>query len=142
MIAGSLSDYWKLTSMKRSTGERKAVRKLFAKLIGSEVSRFPKRGQRLAAPTRRGVYVIYDARGRVVHVGRTPTARGGIAQRLKDHMATASSFTRQYRPLRGDGSKLRGKYAFRCVVVESRRLRALLEAYATGQFCPDHIGLG
>ena len=75
-------------------------------------------------------------------MGATPRAAGGIAQRLQNHMQTLSSFTLNYLPLNGDGSKLRAGYSFKCVVVSSNRLRALLEAYAIGHLCPLHLGLG
>src|SRR3981189_1497793 len=47
--------------------------------------KFPPVRGRLEAPREKGVYVIYSPSGRIVHVGRTPRAKGGIAQRLKDH---------------------------------------------------------
>jgi hypothetical protein len=108
--------------------------------VRSRLRPFPLQREKLQAPNGRGVYVIYNGRGRVVHVGRTPKARGGIAQRLKDHMAAASSFTLKY--LKGKGAKLRGAYHYRCLVVANARHRALLEAYTTGRLCPAHIGLG
>ncbi len=122
------------------TPEQKTVRALFTELTRSPLQTFPVLRGRLHAPDRQGVYVIYDPRGKAAHVGRTPRAKHGIAQRLRDHMSARSSFTIQY--LKGDGSKLRGKYKFRCLVVKERRRRALLEAYATGHLCPAHIGLG
>ena len=73
--------------------------------------------EELDAPSGLGVYVIYDPRGKVAHVGRTPRAAGGIAQRLRNHMAGASSFTKG--KLKGDGSKLRGKYKYRCIEVRA-----------------------
>ena len=126
--------------MKRGSHEHRTIKRLLAELLRGTRRPFPLQRERLQAPNGRGVYVIYNGRGIVVHVGRTPKARGGIAQRLKDHMAAASSFTLQY--LKGDGAKLRGKYYFRCLVVANPRHRALLEAYATGCLCPAHIGLG
>lgn len=122
------------------TREQETVRRLFAELMRSPLETFPAFGDKLHAPDRQGVYIIYDPRGRVVHVGRTPKAKRGISQRLRNHMAAASSFTNQY--LKGKGSALRSEYTFRCLVVQSPRHRALLEAYATGNLCPAHIGLG
>jgi len=122
------------------TREQETVKAFFTELMRSPLQTFPAFRRELKAPDRRGVYVIYDPRGKVVHVGRTPKAKGGIAQRLRNHMSASSSFTNQY--LKGEGSKLRGKYKFRCIVVDDRRRRALLEAYAIGQLCPTHIGLG
>src|SRR6266851_8863976 len=125
--------------MAKRTPEQKRVRALFTELLKKHKQEFPVQRRKLDAPHGRGVYVIYTRRGRVVHVGGTPRGKGGIAQRLRDHMHGASSFTAKY--LKGKGSKLRLGYAYRCLVVRKRRHRALLEAYAIGQLCPAHIGL-
>ena len=122
------------------TREQKAVRALFIKLKRSSRQTFPTPGGKLTAPSRKGVYVIYKPRGKVAHVGSTPRAKGGIAQRLRNHLAALSSFTIQY--LKRDGSKLRGKYKFSSIVIGDPRRRALVEAYAIGHLCPAHIGLG
>ncbi len=130
--------------------EPEAVKALFEELMLEPLQTFPGRYKKLDAPVQQGVYVIYDPQEQdVLHVGRTPRAKGGIAQRLRGHMGhkngkrSFSSFVRGYEPLEGDGSRLRrDKYTFRCLVVENPRLRALLEAYATGHLCPAHIGTG
>ena len=122
------------------TREQQSVRALFTQLQRAPLRTFPNYREKLEAPDRQGVYVIYSPRGRVVHVGRTPKAKRGIAQRLSNHMAAASSFAEKY--LEGQGHKLRGRYKYRCLVVNDRRVRALLEAYAIGHLCPAHIGLG
>lgn len=119
--------------------EPEIVTALFFELMQAPLQVFPVFRQSLTAPKLRGVYVIYSPRGKVVHVGRTPRAKDGIAQRLRSHMAGRSSFVERY--FAGDGSKLRGKYKFRCLVVKNPRRRALLEAYATGRLCPAHLGL-
>ena len=120
--------------------DHKRVEDLFNELMHSPLHRFPPFRGELKAPDQLGVYVIQTPRGKVAHVGRTPRAKGGIAQRLRDHMAGSSSFTIQY--LKRGGSELRGKYKFRFIVVKNPRHRALLEAYTIGQLCPDHLGLG
>ena len=127
-----------LGSMKM-TRDPATVKGLYDALLHSRRRKFPMLRAPLDAPRGKGVYVIYSPKGKVVHVGRTPKARGGLAQRLKDHMSGASSFTLRY--LKKRGAKLRGRYSFRCLVVRSARLRAYLEAYATGCLCPAHIGL-
>jgi hypothetical protein len=119
-------------------GEREKLQALFDKLMCAPKHKFPLARERLYAPTDRGVYVIYDPKGEPAHVGSTPRAKGGIRQRLNDHLAGNSSFTITH--LNKDPSKLRGEYEFQCVVVPDSRLRALLEAYAIGQLCPAHIG--
>ena len=118
----------------------RTVKAQFRALLQQPLRKFPMPGEPLDAPKLKGVYVIYDPKGKVVHVGRTPKARGGLAQRLKDHLSGASSFTLHY--LKKDGAKLRGRYRFRCLAVGDRWLRAYLEAYAIGRLCPAHIGLG
>lgn len=110
-------------------------------LIGAPRQVFPRYPGGLQASKRRGVYVIYDRRGRVAHVGRTPKAKDGIAQRLRDHMHGQSSFAVHH--LKNDGSRLwRENFEFRSIAVPSGRYRALLEAYAIGRLCPIHLGLG
>jgi hypothetical protein len=86
-----------------------------------------------------GVYVIYDPKGRVAHVGRTVRGKRGLYQRLNNHLHGKSSFV--IKALDGKGGVLRRGYKFR-IAVENSRLRAFLEAFAIGQLCPDHIGDG
>ena len=125
---------------KKMTREHERVKALFTKLERSQLETFPVPRGKLKAPDSQGVYVICDPRGEVAHVGRTHRAKGGIAQRLRNHMSGSSSFAN--RCLNGEGSKLRSKYKFRYIVAGNPRLRALLEAYAIGCLCPDHLGLG
>jgi len=125
--------------MTKESQEQKDVKNLFTELISAKPEKFPPKRQPLTAPDNRGVYVICDPTGRVVHVGGTPTGKRGIAQRLENHLSGSSSFTYVY--LKGDGSKLRDGYTFRCLPVPDARLRAFLEAYAIGHLCPAHIGL-
>jgi len=120
--------------------ERRKLEALFDELIHTRRRGFPVAGQKLDAPTQKGVYVIYSPHDLVLHVGSTPWAKKGIAQRLRDHVAGKSSFTIQY--LKGAGYKLRRRYKFCCLKVKSGRKRALLEAYAIGHLCPRHIGHG
>jgi hypothetical protein len=120
--------------------DRKIIKARFAKLKRAPLRTFPDLYEKLDAPDRPGVYVIYSPRGVVLHVGSTPKGRKGIAQRLRDHLGTRSSFTLQYKRLKQDGSRLRKGYKFRCLPVRKRRFRALLEAYAIGCLCPEHIG--
>jgi hypothetical protein len=127
-------------NQKTPEGENAIISSLFNELIRAPLKTFPARREQLAAPKQQGVYVIYSPRREVLHVGSTPKAKKGIAQRLRNHMAAQSSFVRCY--LDGDGSQLRSGYKFRCLVVEDQRFRALLEAFAIGHLCPAHIGHG
>lgn len=116
------------------------TKRFFAALVRKTAVLFPTAGQRLDASTKQGVYVILDTKNRIVHVGRTLRAKSGITQRLNNHLHAASSFTVHY--LKGNGSKLRGKYRFKYIEVRNARARALLEAYAIAKLCPKHLGLG
>ena len=122
------------------SAEHRRLQGLFGRLMRAPKVRFPEDRKRLDAPSGRGVYVIYGPRGRPMHVGGTPRAKKGIAQRLRNHLAGQSSFVNQY--LDGQPFRLRGKYQFQCLEVPNSRLRALLEAYAIGQLCPAHNGHG
>lgn len=123
-----------------SDREQKQVRTLFGQLVKAPLHLFPKAGERLSAPNERGIYIIYSPRGKIIHVGRTPSGRNGLRQRLSNHLYGASSFTIHY--LGGQGSKLRAGYKFQYLSVADDRRRALLEAYAIGSLCPSHLGLG
>ncbi len=120
--------------------ERRKILRLFGRLCRQPRYTFPAQREKLPAPHTPGVYVIYDAKSRVVHVGRTPAGRNDLHKRLNDHLCGASSFTQQY--LKGEGSQLRGVYSFQYLEVPAPRQRALLEALAIGSLCPQHLGLG
>src|SRR5262249_28862599 len=120
--------------------ERREILRLFRELCRQSRHKFPLQRVKLDAPYALGVYVIYDPTDRVVHVGRTPRAKGGLHKRLYDHLSGASSFTNEY--LNGDGSQLRGAYSYQYLEVADARKRALLEALAIGCLCPAHLGLG
>ena len=118
----------------------KTIHQLLQKVIRSESHSFPPHRQPLDAPTEHGVYIIYNAKDQVVHVGRSVSGQEGLHQRLTDHLQGASSFANKY--LHGDGSKLRNGYKFKYLVIPHPRTRALVEALATGTLCPLHLGLG
>lgn len=121
-------------------GEPKAVKAKFGQLVRSPMARFPNSGERLDVPHLHGVYIIYDPKDRVAHVGRTVRGKRGLHQRLSNHLQGASSFV--VKALDGKRSVLRGGYKYRFIAIYDNRLRAFLEAYAIGQLCPDHIGDG
>jgi hypothetical protein len=68
-------------------------------------------------------------------------AKKGIRQRLGNHLQTQSSFTAKYPPLKGRGTNLRQRYSYKFLEVGDQRQLMLLEAYAVGCLCPEHIGL-
>ncbi|HYN81831.1 MAG TPA: GIY-YIG nuclease family protein [Gemmatimonadaceae bacterium] len=116
------------------------IRKLFQSLRGASRFAFPRRRERIQAPDKHGVYIIFSPRGAVLHVGRTLRGKRGLRQRLKNHLHGSSSFTIQY--LKGKGSRLRSGYEFSFIEISDARTRALLEAYAVGRLCPKHLGVG
>lgn len=120
--------------------ESNKIKKLFDKLITSEAHNFPALGKKLEATTDKGAYIILSNRDVVLHVGSTPRGKNGINQRLKNHLSNSSSFVRSY--LDGDGSKLRKGHCYKYLTVDNARYRVLLEAYATGELCPKHLGTG
>lgn len=120
--------------------ECQEVKKLFDEIVAQPKLKFPQHRQTLEAPSKQGVYIIRKDET-VLHVGRTLRRKGGLHQRLKDHLHGSSSFTNEY--LKGEGATLReGGYTYQYFVLENPRKRALLEAYAVGTLCPEHIGLG
>ena len=120
--------------------ERRDVARLFRALCKQPPTRFPMRGQCKTAPIEKGVYVIRDPGGRVVHVGSTPRAPRGLCQRLGNHLAGISSFAVKY--LAPRRLRLRDGYTFQYLVEKDGRKRTLLEAYATARLCPAHLGTG
>jgi hypothetical protein len=130
-------------------GELRSVQTKFAELIHSRLDKFPASRQRLNVTDKRGVYVIYGPRGEVLHVGGTPRGQRGIFQRLSNHLHGQSSFTNKSQFLKKHGGRtLKDRYTYvrehckyRCLAINNERLRVLVEAYAIGHLCPDHIGL-
>jgi hypothetical protein len=124
--------------------EQKKIRALFHALINADEKAFPAKGSKIDAPNERGVYLIYAPNHCVAHVGSTPRAKGGLKQRLQDHLQGRSSFTAAYfaKSKQRHGTQLKGRYSFRCLPVSGGRQRALLEAFAIGTLCPRHIGHG
>lgn len=120
--------------------ERDRTEALLQELLSQLKTPFPAAGAKLTAPTTHGVYVIRDAAGRVLHVGRTLRAREGLRQRLKGHLHGGSSFVREH--FSGDGSLLRDACTYQFLAVDDARARALLENCAIWWLCPEHLGLG
>lgn len=120
--------------------ESQTIADLYDRLLSCSARTFPEARTPWNVPDTHGVYVIYDANGVVVHVGRTTRGKAGLSQRLYDHVIGSSSFAWDY--LNGAGSKLRGTHRFKYLEVPDARRRALLEAYAIGHLCPQHLGLG
>jgi hypothetical protein len=122
------------------TAEQREVRELVARLRRARRIKFPKTGHALACPPRHGVYLIYNQRGRVAHVGRTLRAQNGLLNRLRNHLHGQSSFVELH--LKKRYRRLRHGYSYAWIEVRSPRRRALVEALATGLICPRHIGTG
>lgn len=116
-----MSDFIKITS-------------LFRELKKQPIKKFPALHRKVDAPEKPGVYVIYNPKGRVEHVGES----GSIAGRLRGHLHSNSSYVN--RSLKRAGGRLRKGYSFRYLTIAKSRHRMLLQAMAIGQFCPRHIG--
>lgn len=116
------------------TNEPKTTHNLFQKLLEAKQESFPPKYHPQKAPNDYGVYIIYDPKGRVAHVGRSVRGKNGLHQRLKNHLQAKSSLTTKH--LKGDG------YKYKYEIIHDDRKRALVEALATGTLCPLHLGLG
>ncbi len=116
------------------------IKKLFKKLCRQKIYKFPKKREKILAPKQDGVYIIYNPKGAVVHVGRTQRGKRGLWRRLGDHLRGHSSFANIY--LKGNPAKLRKGYRFRYLIINNPRKRALAEILAIAKLCPKHLGLG
>lgn len=128
----------------KQKNEKLRVRQLFKQLCDEKKHYFPCKREKLKASKKHGVYVIFDGKGRVLHVGRTHRAAGGLNQRLRNHLGGQSSFVYTFLEKNKDRLRRRGKfqYTYKYLEVRPARHRALLEHYATGVLCPAHLGLG
>mgnify|MGYP003706759399 CR=1 FL=1 len=118
--------------------DRKRIAEKYQELINSVPHTFPREGK-VHVSKLKGVYIIYAPSGDVLHVGRNTKAKGGIDQRLNNHINGRSSFMKKV--YNRDGSMLRGTHKFRFLALdESYRDRAWLEALTAGLLCPEHIG--
>ena len=120
--------------------ESQITRRLFKQLCRQPLFHFPGNRNRPVAPGTHGVYIVRDPEGRVVHVGRTIDGKGGLLQRLEDHLKGTSSFAKNF--LKVTGASLRLGYSFQYLEIADGRQRALVEALAAGWFCPAHFGTG
>jgi hypothetical protein len=113
------------------------VRGLFGMLLEAPLHPFPAIGP-VEVTRQKGIYVIYNPNGDPSHVGNSPRGREGLRQRLNNHLSFQSSYTRNF--LMPQNLSVRNGYSFRFIVVENPRHMALLQAYAIGNLCPEHIG--
>jgi hypothetical protein len=120
--------------------ERQEIESLFEEFEKETIYPFPQAGEPLDVPSKQGVYVIRNPAGQVVHVGRTLRGRGGLSQRLNNHLRGQSSFVQTH--LEGDASRLRDGYTYQYLEVPDDRKRALLECLAIASHCPQHLGVG
>jgi len=97
--------------MKREQREWRAVEALFKELIGASRQQFPRSVTGLTALKRRGVYVVYDRKGRGRACRENLEGQGRQLFSGYNHMHGQSSFASHH--LKGDGSRLwREKLAF------------------------------
>lgn len=119
--------------------EPEEIMKLHKALLASPVTLFPNKGD-VVVSSEQGVYIIYNPKNIVFHVGTTKYGKEGLNQRLSNHLSGASSFSRKY--LKPNGISLRDGYKFKCIAETNPRKRALLEALTAGLLCPAHFGTG
>lgn len=126
----------------RYNGEREAkvIENLFKSLVNQPIHEFPKSGYITDVPARKGVYVVRNRSGVVMHVGQSTHGVGGLHHRLNDHLLGRSSFVAA--KFEHEGGKLRNGFTYQYLVVKWPRPRALLEALTIGRLCPKHIGKG
>ncbi len=119
--------------------EPEEIMNLHNTLVKSSNLPFPQKGK-VNVSTEQGVYIIYNPKGEILHVGRTLRGREGLNQRLQDHLGNNSSFSQQY--IKPKSINLRDGCSFKYLIEEDGRKRALLESLTTGLLCPKHIGTG
>lgn len=120
--------------------EPQQIEKLLRELDKQPERPFPKPRGKLLAPNTRGVYVIRNSKGHVMHVGRSHRGKEGLHQRLTDHLAGRSSFVGWH--LNGHGATLRKGYTYQYLEVAHSRRRLLLEYLATVRLSPRHLLTG
>ena len=128
-----------MKKLKGQLNEPVIIKNLFEKLISSEYHVFPARGK-INLTEKHGVYIVFNPKNEVLHVGNTPSGRKGLNQRLYNHISSTGVFYEKY--LKRYKIKMRGTHKFKCLEVKDIRHRALLEAYAAGNLCPAHFGTG
>ncbi len=121
-------------------GELDKLKNLFEELLLQDEIFFPSLQKGVPAPKEQGVYIIFSPDKKVLHVGRTLRNKDGLKGRLGSHVNGNSSFMHKF--YQKNNRILRETHSFKYIVVENDRLRALLEAYATSQLCPEHLGTG
>ncbi|MCB0472544.1 MAG: hypothetical protein KDC56_05745 [Flavobacteriaceae bacterium] len=119
--------------------ENRIVRDLHNKLVDAQLYAFPVRGKIFVSESQ-GVYIISDGEGRALHVGSTKYGKGGLNQRLYNHISKTGVLYNEF--LKPNGINLRDGYFFRFIELEDARKRALVEALTAGLLCPEHIGTG
>lgn len=105
-------------------------------LLTQDYNQFPAPNRRVKVNGRGGVYVIFDERKTVLHVGRSIN----LNRRLNAHRYFSSSFSKRY--LKVNELKINEQYSFKYLQVNNSRKRALLESLAIGILCPKHLGTG
>ncbi len=117
--------------------EPEEIMNLYKKLVSSTSIQIPSSGK-IDVSNEHGVYIIYNAKKEVLHVGKTDRGVEGLNQRLNNHLKNQSSFSKKY--LRPNKIELRNGHQFKYLEVSKPRTRTLLENLATGLLCPAHIG--
>lgn len=119
--------------------ESEIIKALFEKLISSNYHIFPLKGK-VNVTDNHGIYIIYNPKNEVLHVGNTPSGKEGLNQRLYNHISCTGVFYEKY--LKPNKINMRSTHKFKHLEVDDIRQRALLEAYSAGKLCPLHFGTG
>jgi hypothetical protein len=95
--------------------EVERVQILFHELIRAPATAFPfAKNAALNVPNEQGVYVIEDANGKVLHVGRTKNAQGELQQRPYDHDSSHNRRVGRGRLNQTQNAVVRGGPAHNC----------------------------
>lgn len=119
--------------------EPERIMTLYKELVKSPLHKFPSNGK-VEISINQGVYIIYDNKKNVLHVGKTNGGKKGLNQRLLNHVRNQSSFSKLY--MQKNNISLRDWGKFQCIEIKDARERSLLEALTAGILCPAHIGTG
>lgn len=119
--------------------ETTEVKDFFEDLLKAQLMRLPSQGPPKVS-SNQGVYILYSVIGVVLHVGRSIRAKGGVNQRLNDHLKGKGSFTREYAYL--SKIELREEVPFRFKEVHDDPKRALVEAFTCRSLCRVHLATG
>jgi len=117
--------------------ESENIKLLYDQLLQSKPHKFPTTGP-LDITCKLGVYIIFNSKGVVSHVGNTRNGKKGLCQRLNNHLNGTSSYRKNF--LRPRNLSVRNGFTYKLIEISSGRHRVFLESLACGLLCPEYIG--